>query len=356
MKIESRLMFKVMFSAAALMHICFMVMFFSAGVLPLAVFNICSVLLYAGGAALAFTLKTLDNHVLALTLLVYAEVTAHAIIATLLIGFDSCFLLYAISILPMCAFTLYPIKREHYTRCMIIMPIFSTLIILATLVIDNRVNRISGYELTTQETNIMRAINFIFNLILVFGFSFLYVNQMNHLLKKLSDSNEQLNYIALHDALTGLFNRRSLWEFLSVLNASGAGYCVVMGDIDNFKRTNDTFGHDCGDQVLKQIADVIRNNIGSADMACRWGGEEMLIIMIGSRGECLERVSEIRQKIAGLGYVYDGQSVPTTMTFGFADSSESASADEIDSEALISLADKRLYTGKKGGKNVVVSQ
>lgn len=356
MIIGNRFMFKVMFSAAALMHICFLVMFYNAGITLMVVFNICSVLMYLGGVVLAFAVPSFEKHILAMTLLIYAEVSAHAIIATLLLGFEPCFLLYATTILPMCAFTLFSVKKETYVRCMIFMPIISTVLIVATLVIDDKVNLMTGYGLTVQQVNIMRVINIIFNLILVFGFSFLFVNQMNHLLTKLSDSNEQLNYIATHDALTGLHNRHSLWKYLSALHGNDSEFCVCIGDIDNFKRTNDTYGHDCGDHVLKKVAGVIINNIGGEDMACRWGGEEILIIMNGSRSECLARAEKMRSQIAGLNHQHEGQTVPTTMTFGFAESSENPEPDDVNIEALISLADKRLYDGKHNGKNVIISK
>lgn len=356
MLIENRLMFKGLFSAAACMHICFLVMFINAGTEPLVIFNIISVAIYVGGVVLTFTSPAIERHTLALTTIVYAEVNAHAIVATLLLGFEPCFLLYATSILPMCAFTLFSVKKETYTRCMIIMPIVSTVLIIAALVIDNRVNIMTGCELSDRQVNVMRVINIIFNLLLVFGFSFLFVNHTNHLLKKLSDSNEKLNYIATHDALTGLHNRHSLWNYLSALHGSAGDFCVCMGDIDNFKRTNDTYGHDCGDQVLKEVAGIVRSNIGESDMACRWGGEEILIIMNGSRDECLNRIEKMRSRICGLNLRYDGKEVPTTMTFGFAQGSENPDPDDVNIEELISIADKRLYVGKNSGKNVIISE
>lgn len=356
MIIQNRLMFKVMFSAAAAMHVSFMVMFLNAGALPLVILNFFSIAIYITGVIAAFVVRSFDKHILSMTLIVYAEVTAHAIVATLLVGFEPCFLLYAISILPMCAFTLFPVSKKTFMRSMLVMSFISTVLIIATLIVNDRIGILSGYILRTEQVNVMRLINIIFNLVLVFGFSFLFVNQMNNLLKELSDTNDNLNYIASHDALTGLYNRHSLWKHLSDIHGSVDNYCVCMGDIDNFKKTNDTYGHDCGDQVLKKIAGVITGNISEADFACRWGGEEILIIMKGSRAECHERVVKMRRAICGLDIMYEGQPVPTTMTFGFADSSENPDPDDAHMEELISLADKRLYRGKKSGKNVVISQ
>ena len=348
-------MFKVLFSSAAVMHVFFLVMFLNAEALPLVILNIFSVGIYITGLVAAFVLRSFDKHILGMTLIVYAEVTAHAITATLLVGFEPCFLIYAISILPMCAFTLFPVNKKTFMRSMLAMSFISSALIIATLIINDKIGTL-GYVLRTEQINVMRLINIIFNLLLVFGFSFLFVNHMNNLLKELSDTNDNLNYIATHDALTGLYNRHSLWKFLSEIHGSAADFCVCMGDIDNFKKTNDSFGHDCGDQVLKRIAGVISDNTGEADFACRWGGEEILIVMKGSRSECHERVAKMRRAICGLDIIYDGQSVPTTMTFGFADSSENPDPEDAHIEELISLADKRLYRGKKSGKNIVISQ
>lgn len=349
-------MFKVTFSAAALMHVCFLIMFFNAGIASLAVFNIFSVLLYLAGIIVAFIVPTVEEHVLGLMLMVYGEVTAHAVIATMLLGFDPCFLLYALSILPMCAFTLFSVPKKAFTNCMIVMPAVSTCLIIATLIIDDSNLITTRYVLNISQVNMMRVINIIFNLVLVFGFSFLFINMINNLINQLNSSNERLNYTATHDALTGLYNRHYLWTFLAELHKSNDEFCVCMGDIDNFKRTNDTFGHECGDMVLKNVTGVIRDCLGECDLACRWGGEEILVILFGSHGECLKRVEKMRRRISEMELSHDSEKVPATMTFGFADCIENTDPDDVNLENLISLADKRLYQGKRGGKNIVVSE
>ena len=145
-----------------------------------------------------------------------------------------------------------------------------------------------------------------------------------------------------------------------------------MGDLDSFKKINDTYGHGCGDLVLKSVADIINNNTGADEIACRWGGEEMVVVFMGERPEALERLEKIRTQIEALSLEYEGLHVKVTMTFGFADSGEiaralkesnaeksepsEASSKRYGMESLISMADKRLYTGKGSGKNVVVDK
>lgn len=356
MVIQSRLMFKVLYSVAAATHFIFLLMFYNTGTVPMFVFNICSTLLYIAGVIMTFKSRHIDRHILGMTIVVYGEVTAHAITATILLGFEPAFLLYGIVILPMCAFTLFSADKKVFSRTTIIMCIISAALTIGTLLIINNNDGISSYPLTFEEIKMMRMFNVIAAIGMVFGFSFLFVNHINSLLKQLGDTNDQLNFLATHDPLTGLANRHSLWKFISVLRESGSDFCICMGDIDNFKRTNDTFGHDCGDQVLKSVADVIKNSIKKTDMACRWGGEEILVIMISGRDEAFERVSRMRRQISELDIWHEGQAVPTTMTFGFADSSENLNENDVNLESLISLVDKRLYDGKKSGKNKVVAK
>ena len=145
-----------------------------------------------------------------------------------------------------------------------------------------------------------------------------------------------------------------------------------MGDLDDFKKINDTYGHDCGDIVLKSVASIIIENTKDNEMACRWGGEEMLIVMRGSREECFARISVVKSEISSLAITSDSKPVKVTMTFGFADSEEknaaiesSGAAEEgsspiktphhIGIDSLISMVDKRLYIGKRRGKNVIIS-
>ena len=145
-----------------------------------------------------------------------------------------------------------------------------------------------------------------------------------------------------------------------------------MGDLDSFKKINDTYGHGCGDLVLKSVADLILDMTGENEIACRWGGEEMVVVFMGEREEALKRLEELRHKIEDLKLTYSGLDIHVTMTFGFADSEEIGLAiseinlekkDEPEAltkrfgvESLISMVDKRLYTGKGSGKNVVVDR
>ncbi len=156
------------------------------------------------------------------------------------------------------------------------------------------------------------------------------------------------------DTLTGLYNRRSAHRRLKQImdKASGTGkpYCIAIGDIDFFKRVNDTYGHDCGDIVLKTVADTLKSHMRNYGFAARWGGEEFLLIFDHMKlDESEESLNELLSKIRMLKIPYGDSTVSLTMTFGV------TSGGDIDEKDLLRRADILLYAGKESGRNCVVS-
>jgi diguanylate cyclase (GGDEF)-like protein len=139
---------------------------------------------------------------------------------------------------------------------------------------------------------------------------------------KLRDS---LRVLALHDALTGLYNRRylddALLRELRRFERSGNPVSLIMIDIDHFKRFNDTFGHDAGDFVLSAVARIITNNIRPTDIACRYGGEELAVLLPEADLECaMGRAEILRIAIRELNLTHRGQTIPApTASFGVAE-------------------------------------
>ena len=152
------------------------------------------------------------------------------------------------------------------------------------------------------------------------------------------------------DPLTGLFNRRSGEKRLDELQASGRSYALAIGDIDFFKKFNDNFGHECGDEVLKTVARVLSDCIGKQGFVIRWGGEEFLIAFADSTMLTAGvKAGEILQKVRDTKVEYNGQKHSVTMTFGVAE----GYADRPIS-GQINAADAKLYQGKENGRNQVV--
>ncbi len=358
--IKSSLKYHVMFSFGGIMHISFLLLFFYSEVYLLALINIVSVIIYVVGA---FCSKraNFDKHCYGWIIALYTEITVHAVSCTVFLGCDEGFFMYSMMALPVAAYTLFLSCREKFGVTIVVMAITTAVTMFCSIFFVNRCGSVleifMNRDIPQRSTEIMRSVNIFFNTGLIFSFSMLFVMEIHTLFRKLSETNDRLAFTATHDALTGLYNRHSLRKFFDELENGSDLFCVIMGDIDDFKKINDTYGHDCGDIVLKTVADIVMKNMGEKDIACRWGGEEFLIIMRGSRDECFDRISLVKAQINALDISHESSSVHVTMTFGFADSDENlqsghSARESIDS--LISMVDKRLYKGKTSGKNVIV--
>jgi diguanylate cyclase (GGDEF)-like protein len=156
------------------------------------------------------------------------------------------------------------------------------------------------------------------------------------------------------DSLTGVANRRAFDERLAHLFASadryGGGAALILADIDHFKKVNDTHGHDAGDVVLRQVAQTIARSVRSIDLAARYGGEEIAILLprtgvIGAR----ELAERLRKEIESRAIVVKGVEIRVTASFGVASYPESAQT----RESLFTTADSALYEAKACGRNQV---
>ncbi len=186
--------------------------------------------------------------------------------------------------------------------------------------------------------------------------TYFFVRRMVITLLDAEESKSQLSIRANFDALTGLYNRYEISRFLagafSNYSRYGIPLSVCMGDIDNFKQINDTYGHSTGDFVLKTVSQLMNNNIRkSMDFLGRWGGEEFLLVMPVAQRVCFERVEILRQLIQNTEFEFGGKRISVTLTFGVA----AASKDTLTPEALVDLADKMLYEGKRAGRNRTIA-
>lgn len=167
--------------------------------------------------------------------------------------------------------------------------------------------------------------------------------------------NNSLQTLIQRDALTGLYNRRAamkrLNEYVSRANeTNGETFTFVIGDIDLFKKVNDTYGHNCGDEVLKMVSSIIGSISKEEGFAARWGGEEFLIVYKGNREQAQRKLEIVAEEIRNTSVVYEQNTVNITMTFGV---SEYIAPHKLD--WVISNADALLYKGKKNGRNQIVS-
>jgi diguanylate cyclase (GGDEF)-like protein len=164
---------------------------------------------------------------------------------------------------------------------------------------------------------------------------------------------DRLRRVALHDGLTGLFNRRFLRESLPQLQAGaarrGSPLCVIMLDLDHFKRVNDTHGHLVGDQTLVAIAKALRDHSRRSDLVARYGGEEFAVLCPDTdRATGVQVAERLREAVAQLGADTLGHPGPQTISVGVAIQSPEH---ELSPEQLLDHADLALYRAKHGGRN-----
>jgi diguanylate cyclase (GGDEF)-like protein len=167
---------------------------------------------------------------------------------------------------------------------------------------------------------------------------------------------ETMRNQAIRDSLTGLFNRRFAEETLNreIQRAvrHGLSVSVVFADIDHFKVVNDTYGHDAGDLILQRIGSFLQTQIRGHDVACRFGGEEFLIVLTDAPLDgAQKRADALREGIQAMQIVHSGRTIGVTASFGVAalpDNGESAGS-------LMRAADAALYRAKDSGRNCVVA-
>jgi diguanylate cyclase (GGDEF)-like protein len=164
----------------------------------------------------------------------------------------------------------------------------------------------------------------------------------------------ELEKIAKTDPLTQLPNRRAVLENIDYeiirFRRNAEPFTLVISDIDDFKKVNDTYGHDAGDKVLVSLSKLMTKTIRKQDICARWGGEEFLFLLPGTDHKGGEIISEkIREKIESSAIKYEDDSLQITMTFGLCTFSDELTIDE-----CITRADKALYEGKRIGKNQIV--
>lgn len=174
--------------------------------------------------------------------------------------------------------------------------------------------------------------------------------------QQLQEAMHRLNHMAATDQLTGLPNRRYLWEALSAelmrARRKRTSLAVIMLDLDHFKLVNDRWGHEAGDLVLKNVTYAIRAAVRGSDIVARHGGEEFVVVLPEADEDiALARAEAMRKEIARLQLTYGGNSLSTiTASIGIALSREL----QITAEGLVRIADEAMYEAKQSGRNRVV--
>lgn len=171
-------------------------------------------------------------------------------------------------------------------------------------------------------------------------------------------AHQTLTDLAMKDYLTGLMNRTSFDHFLLELCEGrvkkGHGMSILLLDLDHFKRINDTYGHLCGDELLRQIGIILQEQTRKEDCAARYGGEEFVIV---SKSDSIEETAlfaeSIRKRVHDMQFTYKDQMISVTLSIGALFISPQAATHR---QQALELADQLLYRAKSGGRNKVVSE
>ncbi|MBA4320463.1 MAG: diguanylate cyclase, partial [Flavobacterium sp.] len=161
--------------------------------------------------------------------------------------------------------------------------------------------------------------------------------------------------LATTDGLTGLFDRRHFFELaeqeLKATKRYKRDLCAIMLDIDHFKKFNDTYGHDIGDEILKLVSSTIKKNLRGADIIGRYGGEEFAILLPETNLEGAKIAAEkLRKEVADKRLENPDRGILScTVSIGVAELGNIESLSE-----LLKSADNMLYKAKQGGRNLVI--
>ncbi len=158
------------------------------------------------------------------------------------------------------------------------------------------------------------------------------------------------------DALTKIYNKRFLMEALDAefkrAKALHTDFCVLFFDLDKFKNVNDTYGHDAGDYVLKEFAQLVRaSHLRPKDVFARYGGEEFIVLLSNTNLKDATDIAErIRSAVQAHAFIYEGKRLPVTTSLGVAELRTGIES----TQTLLKAADQALYQAKSTGRNKVV--
>ncbi|WP_438347968.1 GGDEF domain-containing protein [Paenibacillus sp. FA6] len=324
-----------------LFHTIWILMFIILDIPTMAIINIGSVIIYL----IAYLLLR-RGAIVAWGIFMVLELVIHAVAASICIGWDSGFHYYLLTV----PYTIFISSNKNRKASLFIFIVIIIIYILLNVCTEPDQHIISAWMM--KVFNIMNSCSIF---LILAWLANIYRNKIDDYIKELHVTNEELANRSSIDSLTGLYNRGIMIEKVSMAwgekELSGQPFCIILGDIDNFKSFNDQYGHECGDSVLIQCAAKIKHSVGMKGSIARWGGEEFLILLPNADLQTASAIGEsIRQAICEQSFEYKGRPFTTSMTFGVA-----AIQTDKTIEELINRADQALYRGKRRGKNCVVT-
>lgn len=243
--------------------------------------------------------------------------------------------------------TILNLVSDKTIRYMFLYPAISFLLLITNFTTPTRIAHLRNFN------SIYDVILFL--LFIIVGYVLVFVGIFSaSQIASMQCNMERLELISKTDSLTGLYNRRYVMEKLEneFINykKTKKKFSLIVADIDYFKKINDSFGHDCGDQVLKAVAQNLQDAVRERGFVSRWGGEEFLILLPETEIEDARILADKIRKIIEEEIIeYNGIQISITLTFGVTVNEDYEMIDD-----TIKKADNALYEGKGQGRNCVV--
>ncbi|WP_294428052.1 GGDEF domain-containing protein [uncultured Treponema sp.] len=329
---QKTLLFLIM---CLMVHAFNAVLFYCIGLFPFSVLNVFSTIFYA--TVLLCFKKNTDFYIV----FTYFEIITFSFISELFSGGAFCYIFYVVGMISVVFYLLPPKKRmKHLFQWIGI--IYAIAIYLVYM---KQICLFPEYaQIVDSYKGKIGFLNLGITLFTLFYISNLYFFEMNA-------ASDTLTYCSNHDLMTGLFNRRFFEHIMQRNKTENENdYTIAIFDIDDFKKVNDTYGHQAGDCVLKTVSEILEDNSQQDYVTVRWGGEEFILYMPQtSENEAYNHLEKLCNKIRSTTVEYDEHKIRVTVTVGMCTGS-----DLTDYENVIRQADDKLYYGKRNGKNCVV--
>lgn len=335
----------------ALVHATFTGLFWYMSIMPLVYYNIGVTMFYVvTGRILVRT-----RHHVQVFIAILIEILFNSVMTTVLLGWDWNFMMYTVGLIPLIFYLMYTLD---YFKGKIALPMVSSAIVMVCYYTMRIAGKYIAPVYAIEGMDTLKSVVSYYNITLTFMImyicSVLFSIEVYYMRRNLEQENRNLGEIANYDPLTHLMNRRSMLPCIrkafAISDEDDSRFCLIMADIDDFKRVNDTYGHACGDTVLVAVAEVLKGCVREEDCVCRWGGEEFLLLIHASIEDTTLVAKRICKDIANMMVNHEDLSLSVTMTLGVAEYETG-----ITSRVLIDRADEKLYYGKTHGKNQVVS-
>ena len=325
----------VFLAVCMVIHLAYMIVFRVLGVSLLAYLNFFSSCFY-----FYFLFLKRDTSETAM-LSSYFEILLFSTLSELALGRDYGFYLYIIGMSATVFYLVpsYKNKRFFYQIIGIVLTL-----VLEGIVIMTDIGIPYMQEILAPYQPVVYLINIAITATIVMAAAFFYARELEKVW-------ETLRYNMNHDVLTGLYNRRFFEQQIEQIRAQEKSpFVITMLDIDFFKKVNDTYGHEAGDEVLVQVSSCLKAAAGEENLAVRWGGEEFIIYFSNTTADRIyPQMEELRKQIEDMVVEVAGKEIHVTITSGV-----DIGLPDSNYEKVIHNADEKLYLGKRRGRNQVV--